>query len=282
MSRYDQYKMRNNVTSELYAPISSLATTIQLKSWQGARRGTSFPILATLEAKDWNKTTKREIVKITSISGDYLTVVRGFAPCPPNDDSNTQSTTTFNFDIGDTINLYITKEIFDVIKDSIDDLYNNWNDRLFVKSTGGLNIQVTEGNARIWTSELYYAWGTATLTDNATNYVMLTGALAIDISTSWRDTKFAKLAVITTSGWEITSIQRRKMDTVWGVMSAAAWFKNISNCVYNARGELTQFVADSVTYNLTYERWALKTVSYGTATYTMTYSNGRLVGAVES
>ncbi len=282
MSRYENYIMKNNVSSELYAPISSLATTIQVKSWQWARWWTDFPVLWTIEhIEDW-KVKKREIIRITARSWDYLTVVRWVAPCPPDDDSNWQWITTFSFDSDDIIHLYITKEHFDQIKLALDDLMDNWNDRLYTTWTWWLNISVTEWNARVWTAEIYFAWWTATLTDNATNYVMLTGAWQITIDTTGRNTDFAKLALITTSWWEITNIVRWKMDTVGWVMSSKAWFRNVSNCVYNTRWELTQFVADSVTYNLTYESWAVKTVSFGQTTYTMTYSNGRLVWVVES
>ncbi len=281
MSRYEQYEIKNNVFGTIGTPISSLATTVQLEAWQWARF--SADMLATLEHTEDNKVKKREIVKITNVSWDSLTIIRKYAQCPSDDDANTQSQVSFSFDAGDTLSAYIDKEHITQISTSIDDLMNNWNDRLRVKSAWWLNITVTEWNARVWTAEIYYAWWTATLTNNATNYVELTGAWQINVSTIWRDTNFVKLAKITTSWWEITNIEHWKMDTVWGVMNASAGFKNVSNCVYNARWELIQFIADSVQYNLTYERWALKTISFWEALYTMTYSNnGRLVSVVES
>jgi len=280
MSRYENYEIKNNVFGTLSAPISSLATTIQLWDWQGARFAVNM--LATLEHVESNKVTKREIVLITNISGDVLTVVRKYAQCPSSDDANTQSQVSYSFDTDDSLNAYIAKEHFTQISQSINDLMDNGNDRLWVKPNGGLSITVTAGNARVGTAEIYYAGGTATLTDNATNYVELTGAGTINVSTIGRDTKFDKLAKITTADGAITNIEHWKMDTVGGVMSASAGFKNISNCVYNSNWELVQFTADSVVYNLTYELWALKTISFGEALYTMTYSNGRLVSVVES
>lgn len=280
MSRYEQYEIKNNVFWTIWTPISSLATTVQLEAWQWARF--SADMLATLEHTEDNKVKKREIVKITNVSWDSLTIIRKYAQCPSDDDANTQWQVSFSFDAGDTLSAYIDKEHFTQIGKSINDLMDNWNDRLYTTWTWWLNISVTEWNARVWTSEIYFPWWTATLTDNATNYVMLTGASQITIDTTGWNTDFAKLALITTSWWQITSLVRWKMDTVGWVMSSKAWFRNVSNCVYNARWELTQFVADSVTYNLTYERWALKTVSFGQTTYTMTYSNGRLVWVVES
>lgn len=280
MSRYENYEIKNNVFWTIWTPISSLATTVQLETGQWARFAVGM--LWTLEHIEDNVVKKREIVLITNISWDSLTIVRKFAQCPSNDDANTQWQVSFNFDAGDTISAYIDKEHFTQISKSINDLMDNWNDRLRVSWTGWLNIKITEWNARVWTAEIYYAWWTATLIDNATNYVELTGAGTINVSTIGWDTKFCKLAKITTANGAITNIEHWKMDTVGGVMSASAGFKNVSNCVYNARWELIQFIADSVQYNLTYEKWALKTISFGEALYTMTYSNGRLVSVVES
>ena len=136
MSRYTNYHMRNNVFSELYAPISSLATTIQLKEGQWERRWNNFPILATLENIEEWKVLKREIVKITARNWDYLTVIRWSAQCPPNDDSNVQWSTSFSFNSDDKISLYIPKEIFDNIQDwftnvhsELDSLFETLDDR---------------------------------------------------------------------------------------------------------------------------------------------------------
>jgi len=137
MSRYTNYEMANNVFGTLSAPISSLATTIQVDTGQGQRFKANM--LATLEHVEGNKVTKREIVKITAVAGDALTVVRKYAACPIDDDANTQSQTSFSFDISDTINVYITKEHFDNIKgglenaeSELDDLNYDGNSRMKV------------------------------------------------------------------------------------------------------------------------------------------------------
>lgn len=280
--RYDQFILKNNVFAELYAPISSLATTLQVKSWQGARFWNAFPQLLTLENFDQNwKVLKREIVKLTGVSWDYLTIERGAYPCPPSDDANAQWTATFSFDADDKISLYIPKEIFDRIADAIIDLYDNWNDRVYITWTGGLWISITAGNVRVWNEEFEYSWWTATLTDNATNYVMLDWSWTIAIDTAWRDQKKVKVATIITSGGEITSLKRRKMDVIGWELGGGGWFKNISNCVYQ-KGLLVQFIADWQQWNLTYERRRLKTATTWEKTYTMTYSWWKLVWAVES
>lgn len=280
--RYDQFILKNNVFAELYAPISSLATTIQVKWWQGARFWNAFPQLLTLENFDQNwKVLKREIVKLTGVSWDYLTIERGAYPCPPSDDANAQWTATFSFDADDKISLYIPKEIFDRIADAIIDLYDNWNDRVFITWTGGLWIQITAWNVRVWNEEFEYSWWTATLTDNATNYVMLDWSWTIAIDTAWRDQKKVKVATIITSGGQIQSLKRRKIDAIGGELGGGGWFKNISNCVYK-QGLLVQFIADWQEWNLTYERWRIKTATTWEKTYTMTYSKWKLIGAVES
>ena len=280
--RYDQFIMKNNVFAEIYAPISSLATTIQVKSWQGARFGNSFPQLLTIENFDSNwSVAKREIVKLTGVSWDYLTVVRWFAPCPPNDSANGQSQSTFSFNADDKISMYIPKEIFDCIATSIIDLYDNWNDRVFVYPNWWLNIWITAWNIRVGNDEFEYPWWNATLNDNATNYVMIDWSGTISIDTTWRNQQLAKLATITTASGEITSLKRWKMDIIWGVLWWWWGFKNISSMVYKW-WLLTYFIADWEEFNLTYIYWKVKTIQSWEKTYTMTYKWGKLVWTVES
>jgi hypothetical protein len=253
-----------------------------VKAWQGARFWNAFPQLLTLENFDDNwKVLKREIVKLTGVTGDYLTIDRGAYPCPPSDDANAQWTATFSFSADDKISLYIPKEIFDRIADAIIDLYDNWNDRVFITWTGGLWIQITAWNVRVWNEEFEYSWWTATLTDNATNYVMLDGAWTIAIDTAWRDQKKVKVATIITSGGQIQSLKRRKIDAIGGELGGGGWFKNISNCVYKGRF-LVQFIADWQQWNLTYERGCIKTVTTWEKTYTVTYKGNKLIWSVES
>lgn len=282
MSIYSNYEARNNVKSELYAPISSLATTVQVVSGEGERRGNVFPMIATLENVDGDgKVLKREIVVITGRDGDTLTITRKAFPCLPSDDSNVQGAVSFSFNIWDTISNYIAKEYLDVINKAINDLYDNGDERVKAIPTGGLGIEVTDWNVRVGSEEFYFEWGTATLNNNATNYVMLDGAGQIIIDTSGWNQQYLKVATIITSGGAITNIQQWKMDAVGGQLGWGGWFKNISNCIYK-RGLLVYFIADGEEYNLTYERGRVKTITSGEKTYTITYSRWRLVGIVEN
>lgn len=282
MARYDQFIMKNNVFWEIATPISSIATTIQLKTWQWARFWNEFPMIATIENVDGSwKVQKREIVEITWITWDNLNVVRWFAPCPPNDDANWQATEKFSFNADDRISLYIPKEIFDRIADAIVDLYDNWNDRVFVYSTWWLNIWITAWNIRVWNDEFDYQWWTATLNDNATNYVMIDWSGTITIDTTGRNQQLAKLATIITANGAITSLKRRKIDLIGWELWGGWWFKNISGTIYKA-WLLRYFIADWEEFNLTYQAWRLKTIQTWQKTYTMTYKAWKLVWSVES
>ena len=224
MSRYSNYVMKNNVFAELNVPVSSLWTTLQLKSWQWARRGTDFPILATLESfnSSW-KCTKREIVRITAISWDNLTVVRWVAPCPSSDDANTQWTTTFSFQADDKLSLYITKEHFDKVEDwftntnnEIDDLHTNGTDELRTYKTTWLWVEVKAGKVLVWSSYYDFEWWTLTLTNNATNYIEINeNGILVANTTGWTDEN-TKISKVTTSGWNVTNIEDWRLWTIGG------------------------------------------------------------------
>lgn len=282
MSLYANYNMRNNLSSELYAPISSSATTVQVKSWQWQRRWTDFPIIATLEKtnSEW-KVLQREIVLITARTWDVLTISRKAFDCFPTDDDDVMMKKSRSFDEWDVLSNYVATEYIKKINDAIDDIYDNWDERIKAIPTWWLNIEITDWNVRVWSEEYYFAWWTATLNDNATNYVMLDWAWTIHIDTTWRNQQYVKVATIITSWWAITSIQQRKMDAIWWVLWWSAWFKNISNCQYSW-WLLIYFVADWEEFYLTYQAWRLKTITSWEKTYTMTYSWWKLVWSVES
>lgn len=227
MSRYENYAIKNNVFGTLSAPISSLATTIQLWDWQGQRF--SVNQLATLENIENWKIMKREIVLITAINWDVLTVERKYAPCPVNDDANTQSQTSFSFDTSDTISVYITSEHFDNIENwftnaeaELDWLNYDWNARMKVIkaiSWTALKIDIVAWVYRCWWDTLQFAGQTdISVNDNATNYVMADWAGTIQISTSSRDTRYTRLAEVVCSGWVITSISDWRSDVVGGTL----------------------------------------------------------------
>lgn len=213
MSRYENYAIKNNVFGTLSAPISSLATTIQLNSWQWARF--SVNQLATLEnVEDW-KVKKREIVKITAIAWDVLTVVRKYAPCPSSDDANTQWQVSYAFSADDTISAYITKEHFDKIDGSINDIYDNWVNKLRTEIVSWLQIKVNAWPVLVGSAYYDFAWWTLTLTDNATNYIEVDEDWLLVNNTTWRTLENTKISKVVASWWEITSVEDWRLWTVW-------------------------------------------------------------------
>ena len=264
--------MENNVSSELNVPLWVLSTSVQVKQGQGQRRGTKFPILATLESFDTEgKCIKREWVKITAINGDVITIQRKFFSCLANDEANVQGRLSFDFVIGDRISMYIPKEIIERLNDAVNDLYDNGNERIKALPTGWLGIEVTAGNVRVWAQEFYYEGGTATLNDNATNYVMLNGASQIVIDTAGWNQKFVKIA----------TIKQWKMDAIGGEIWGWGGFKNVSNCKYKS-GLLVQFLADGEQYNIEYKNWKIKKIVVWEKSYTINYKWGKFVWSFES
>lgn len=221
MSRYENYAIKNNVFGTLSAPISSLATTIQLNSWQWARF--SVNQLATLEnIEDW-KVKKREIVLITAIAWDVLTVTRKVAPCPSSDDANTQWQVSYAFSADDTISAYITKEHFDKIDNSINDIYDNWVNKLRTEVISWLQIKVNAWPVLVWSWYYDFAWWNLTLTDNAINYVEIDQDWLLVSNTTDRWDKNTKISKVTTSWWTITKIEDWRLWTVgWEI-----WWVNI-------------------------------------------------------
>lgn len=215
--QYTNYAMKNNVFGTLSAPISSLATTIQLNTGQGQRF--TADMLATLESMEGNKVTKREIVKITNVTGDTLTVIRKFAPCPSSDDANTQGQVSYSFSADDTISVYITKEHFDKIDGSINDLYDNGTNKLRTEVISGLQIKVNPGTVLVGSAYYDFAGDTITLTDSATNYVEISENGVLVANTTGRNDKNAKIAVVITSGWAVTGITDWRLGTVGWEMS---------------------------------------------------------------
>ena len=283
MSLYWNYTAKNNVRSELYAPISSLATIVQLVSWQGERRGNNFPMLATLENLDSDgKVLKREIVKITERNGDTLTIERKAFPCLPSDEANTQGSVSFSFDIWDTISNYIAKEYIDVINNAINDIYDNGDERIKAIPTGWLWIEITDGNVRVGSEEFYFEGGTATLTDNATNYVMLNGAGNIIVATDGRNQNYVKVATVITEDGAITSIKQWKMDALGGLLGGSGGYKNISDCVYDMHWQLVYFLADWEEFYINYSHGKITSIVSWLKTYTISYHGWKIAWSVES
>lgn len=213
--QYSNFVMKNNIHATLSTALSSIATTIQLTTGQWTRFWTEFPQIATLESFDdtW-KVVKREIVQITARNDDNLTVVRAFAPCPANDDANSQSQSAISFNADDTISLYIPKEIFDKIHDSLNDIYDNGTNNMRTDFVSWLQVEVNPWSVLVWSAYYDFAGWTITLTDNATNYLEIDENWLLVNNTTARNDENTKIAIITTSSGSVTNIKDRRLWTI--------------------------------------------------------------------
>lgn len=116
---YVKYKVEDNAQWQLNAGIASGATSITLKSWEGALFPATWDYVLTLIQFDWSgfeevNVVKREKVKVTSRTGDILTVERWF------DGSSATS-----FDADDYVVLAMTASVFEDAQDAISELDAN-------------------------------------------------------------------------------------------------------------------------------------------------------------
>lgn len=100
------------------------------------------------------------------------------------------------------------------INQDLDDIYANWTDRLKVWVVSWLQIEIWKWVYKVWTNEWQYSGWTATMTNNATNYIMIDGTWTIQQSTVNWNSDYAKLAIVIASGWNITSVENWKNDVI--------------------------------------------------------------------
>lgn len=110
--------IKNTIFSEITANLSSSATSITVKTWEWAL----FEewMIATIEQLNSDeKATKREVVLITGINSDTLTITRWYATCVMDDTVNPKVVwnTAQSFTSGAKISVYISKWILNAIQD---------------------------------------------------------------------------------------------------------------------------------------------------------------------
>lgn len=110
----------------------------------------------------------------------------------------------------------LTADRLNDINQDLDDLYAKWDDRLKVYPNSGLNITIGAGSYRVGNLDWLYAGGTATLSDNATSYVMIDNIWSIVINTTGWIPENAKIAIVTTLSGAITNIQQWRYDVFGG------------------------------------------------------------------
>lgn len=108
----------------------------------------------------------------------------------------------------------------------LDDLYQYGNDRLrIVPAASGVagQVDIGAGSYLVGDARGTYAGTTnVALTLSASNYIMINGAGAIQISTSGWNTAYARLALVVCNGSGITSIALWKTDAIGGQLGAVS------------------------------------------------------------
>lgn len=227
--------------------------------------------------------SKMEKVYVTATSGTTLTVTRGYLG------DGAQS-----FDADDYLFLNVVAENIDDIhtridevetyqQDQLDDIYLEWTHRLrvyrYITDTA-LQVRIWAGNYRIWSIEWLYAGWTLTVANNVTTYVMINGGWIIQTSTSAWNGQYARLAIVVSSGWVITSITNYKSDSVggdfgWNPTGAITlWSTNTSPTWY--------LLCDGSAVSRTTYGWLFTVISttYGTGDWSTTFNLPNLKGRI--
>ena len=110
---------KNNLRSVLTTDIASTDTAINITSGEWIMRGNNM--VACLEHYENEICTKREIIKITAISTDTLTITRAFASVIINDETKETWQIAQNFVAWDFLSLYLSKELRESLTDQIYD-----------------------------------------------------------------------------------------------------------------------------------------------------------------
>ena len=112
------YWLRNNATSKLTAWIWTTSTSVSITVWEWQLFINNS--VATLESRnsDWN-VVKREVVLISNVSWDTLTIERAYWPCVIDDtaEDKEMQAVAQSFSVWDTLSIYLSSEM-------IQDLYS--------------------------------------------------------------------------------------------------------------------------------------------------------------
>ena len=109
------YSNANNLKSEIVWSVSANDSTVSITPGEWVLRANNT--VACLEHYENEICTKREVIKITSISDNTLTITRSFAVCIMNDKTKEKGDTAFSFDEWDFLSMYLSKELRESLTD---------------------------------------------------------------------------------------------------------------------------------------------------------------------
>lgn len=113
------YSNANNLKSEIVWSVSANDSTVSITPGEWVLRANNT--VACLEHYENEICTKREVIKITSISDNTLTITRSFAVCVMNDKTKEKGDTSFSFDEWDFLSMYLSKELRESLTDWVGD-----------------------------------------------------------------------------------------------------------------------------------------------------------------
>lgn len=113
------YSNANNLKSEIVWSVSANDSTVSITPGEWVLRADNT--VACLEHYENEICTKREVIKITSISDNTLTITRSFAVCVMNDKTKEKGDTAFSFDEWDFVSMYLSKELRESITNAVVD-----------------------------------------------------------------------------------------------------------------------------------------------------------------
>jgi len=186
------YANANNLKSWIISSVSASATTVSITSWEGVLW--SEDTVACLEHYDNEICTKREIVKITSITDDTLTITRSFAVCVMNDKTKEKGDTAFTFEEWDFLSMYLSKELRESLTEWVGEnqtAYETMLENLAVPRTC-INNCLTTRQSAIDTAYRTKFWGLAWFWNGSDGDCIISEDTFLD---AWREYNFRNLTI---------------------------------------------------------------------------------------
>jgi hypothetical protein len=168
----------------------------------------------------------------------------------------------------------------DVVNDinlDLDTLFSLGSDRgrVYAALSGSpLKVDIGSFSYRVGASSGIYAGATdVVVANNVTNYIEMNTAGSVSVNSSGWDGQKARLATVVTSAGVITSINIYKPDVIGGSLGGTTGLQSVTSIVKDKFGRITQFLADGITYTLTYIgiSFRIKSVTNGSVTVTINY-----------
>lgn len=279
---HKRYNVIDDAFAQLQTGISASTNTINIVLPAGFSWVENFPadnaILTLVQYGNDGNPIKKEKVYLEDKTGNVLTVQRWYLGTAPQsfskDDYIFLNVVAEHID---DIHLRID-EVENTLQTQVTDIYANGDHRLRVYRLTGdpaLQVRIWAGAYRVWWAHGVYAGGILTLPNDTTRYISLDVDGVIQTGIDWDDEQ-ARIAKVVTAWWSITSIELWNPDLVGGKLGGT-WggFENITSTTYT-KWLLTSFIADGVSWTITYENRKPKTIYNWANTWTITIVNGKI------